>query len=118
MKTRLALAIAAGLLAGVGGTTLPVPAQAEAVDAAAAQRVFRAERCGRCHDPVKEKKGKPLATIAEEHKGDENAVRDMVEFMLSGKEVTMSDGEVDTHAVPKNADPQVLGNIARWILTH
>ncbi|MBI4995712.1 MAG: c-type cytochrome [Rhodocyclales bacterium] len=109
-KSAAFLCIAAGLL-------LSTPALAE-VDADAAKLLFKQNDCTKCHAPEKNKKGPSLKKTAKEYKGKPDAVKKIIEHMTAGKKVKLEDGTEEDHKIIDTKDPQVLQNMAEWILSH
>ena len=87
------------------------PAQA-AVDANAAQALFKSNKCTTCHAPDKTKSGPSLKTIAADNKGKANAQDAVVKQITTGPKLKAG-GE---HMVIGTKDPKELKNLADWIL--
>lgn len=92
------------------------PAQA-AVDAAAAQAVFKDNDCSKCHAVDKAKKGPSLKKIAEKYKGKPDGQAKAIKNFTSGGMVKTSDGKEVEHKVLDSKDPKVQQNLADWILS-
>ena len=103
-KSSLALVSASILLAFASAA----PAYA-AVDADAAQALFKKNKCNTCHATDKTKTGPSLKAIAAELKGNPDKV---VKQMTTGPKLKAG-GE---HAVIGTKDAKELKNLADWIL--
>lgn len=88
-----------------------VPAHA-AVDADAAQALFKKNKCATCHAPDKTKAGPSLKSIAAEYKGKADGQDKVVKQISTGPKLKAG-GE---HAVVDSKDPKELKNLADWIL--
>ena len=88
-----------------------VPAHA-AVDADAAQALFKKNKCGTCHAPDKTKSGPSLKCIAAEHKGKADG-QDKVVKQISAAPKLKAGGE---HPAIDTKDAKELKNLADWIL--
>ena len=109
--TPLKLVSAAALLAAVSLT----PAHA-AVDAAAAQAVFKDNECTKCHAVDKDKKGPSLQKIAAKYKGKAEGETKLIDNFTKGAKVKTSDGKEIDHKVVDTKDAAVHKNLADWIL--
>lgn len=87
------------------------PAQA-AVDASAAQALFKKNKCNTCHAPDKTKTGPSLKSIAADHKGQADAGDKIIKQMTTGPKLKQG-GE---HAIIGTKDGKELKNLADWIL--
>lgn len=87
------------------------PAQA-AVDANAAQALFKSSKCSTCHAPDKTKTGPSLKAIAASQKGKADAQDAIVKQISTGPKLKAG-GE---HAIIGTKDPKELKNLADWIL--
>jgi cytochrome c len=83
-----------------------VPAHA-AVDAAAAQALFKKNGCTACHAPDKTKTGPALKKIAADLKGKADAQDQVIKNITTGP---------NGHKVIDTKDPKELKNLADWIL--
>lgn len=90
------------------------PAHA-AVDAAAAQALFKESKCTTCHAPDKTKTGPSLKSIAAELKGKADAQDKIVKQITTGPK--FKDGSAE-HPKMTAKDPKDIKNLADWILTH
>lgn len=87
------------------------PAHA-AVDADAAQALFKKNSCTKCHAPDKTKAGPSLKAIAADLKGKADAQDKVVKQITTGPKMK----EGGEHAVIGTKDPKELKNLADWIL--
>jgi cytochrome c len=105
------------LVAAAAATFAMLPA-AHALDADAAQSLFKKNNCTRCHAPEKDKKGAALKKIAKKHAGQPDAVDQLVKHVTSGGKVKLSDGTEENHKIIETTDEAELKNLAEWILSH
>ena len=94
-------------------TTLPVHA---AVDADAAQALFKKNDCSKCHSVDKTKKGPSLKSIASKYKGKADGQASVIKNITTGPKVKLDDGSQEDHKVIDTKDPAALKNVADWIL--
>lgn len=113
MKTTISLALAGLLFFSLAGIA---PAQA-AVDAPAAEKLMKSNKCSSCHHATKTKSGPSLKKIAEDFKGKADAEQLIITAITTGPEVEI-DGEKEKHKIIKTTDEAQLKNLAQWILTH
>ncbi|WP_088280062.1 c-type cytochrome [Ideonella sp. A 288] len=111
------LSIALATLLAAAGIATP----SLALDADAAQAVFKKNDCGKCHAPEKDKKGPSLKKIAEKYKGKADGEEKTIKNMVTGTKVKLDDGTEEEHKVikldpAKPADAAALKNLAGWIL--
>jgi len=111
-KSSLTLTGAAALLAF--GALAPAHA---AVDAAAAQALFKDNECTKCHAVDKDKKGPALKKIAEKYKGKAEGESKLIENFTKGAKVKTADGKEIEHKVLDSKDAAVQKNLADWILS-
>lgn len=112
-KTTLNLVSAAALLAFTSLT----PAQA-AVDAAAAQALFKDNECTKCHAVDKEKKGPSLKKISAKYKGKADGQAKLIDNFTKGAKVKTEDGKEVDHKILDSKDVAVQKNLADWILSN
>lgn len=112
-KSTLKLVGAAALLAFTSLT----PAHA-AVDAAAAQALFKENECTKCHAVDKEKKGPSLQKISAKHKGKADGQAKLIDNFTKGAKVKTEDGKEVDHKILDSKDVAVQKNLADWILSH
>ena len=111
-KTTLSVVSASILLAFAS----IAPAQA-AVDADAAQALFKKNDCTKCHSVDKAKKGPALKKIAADLKGKPGAQDKVIKNMTTGPKVKLQDGTEQEHKVIDTKDDKELKNLADWILS-
>ena len=93
-----------------------IPAHA-AVDAAAAQALFKDNDCTKCHAVDKAKKGPSLKEIAEKYKGKADGQEKAIKNFTTGGMVKTSDGKEVEHKVLDSKDLKAQQNLADWILS-
>jgi cytochrome c len=93
------------------------PAHA-AVDAAAAQALFKDNECTKCHAVDKDKKGPSLQKISAKYKGKADAQSKAIENFTKGGKVKTEDGKEIDHKILDSKDVAVQKNLADWILSH
>ena len=91
------------------------PAQA-AVDADAAQALFKKNDCTKCHSVDKTKKGPSLQKIAADLKGKPDAQDKVIKNMTTGPKVKLQDGTEQEHKIIDTKDDKELKNLADYIL--
>lgn len=96
----------------LAGTSIAALAQ---VDGAAAEALMKEQKCSKCHNPTKKKKGPSLQAIAEKYKGDASAESKLLKHITTGPKVKIDDEEED-HDVIGTKDPKQLANLIKWIL--
>lgn len=88
-----------------------------AVDAGAAEALFKKNGCNKCHDVSKTKKGPSLASVAAKFKGKAaEGQADIIKNITTGPKIKFKDGSEDTHKVIETKDQAELKNLADWIL--
>ena len=92
------------------------PAQA-AVDADAAQALFKKNDCTKCHSVDKTKKGPALKKIAANYKGKADGQAKIIKNITTAPKVKLDDGTEEEHKVIDTKDPAALKNLADWILS-
>lgn len=92
------------------------PAQA-AVDADAAQALFKKNDCTKCHSVDKTKKGPSLKKIAAKYKGKADGQASAIKNMTTGPKVKLDDGSEEDHKVIDSKDTAAVKNLADWILS-
>lgn len=85
------------------------------VDEAAAEALFKDNKCNKCHNPTKKKKGPSLKAIAEKYKGDAAAESKLLKHITTGPKVKI-EGEEEEHDILDTKDPKQLKNVVDWIL--
>ena len=92
------------------------PAHA-AVDADAAQALFKKNGCTKCHSVDKTKKGPSLQKISAKYKGKADGQEKIIKNLTTGPKVKLDDGSEEEHKIIDTKDPAALKNIAGWILS-
>ena len=113
MKHMISLTLAGSLFLALAGIQ---PAQA-AVDAPAAEKLMKANKCSSCHHATKTKSGPSLKKMSEDFKGKADAEQLIITAITTGPEIEI-DGEKEKHKKIKTTDEAQLKNLAQWILTH
>ena len=101
--------------ATIAGLCFSLPAFAQ-YDAEAAETMFKENDCHKCHHATKSKKGPPLSKTAAKYKGKADAEAKLIEHMSKGGKVKLEDGTEEDHKVLDTKDPEVIRNVAHWIL--
>jgi cytochrome c len=94
-----------------------IPAHA-AVDAAAAQALFKDNECTKCHAVDKDKKGPSLQKISAKYKGKAEGQGKLIDNFTKGAKVKTEDGKEIDHKILDSKDVAVQKNLADWILSH
>ena len=112
IKSFFSLATASAVLALVSIS----PAQA-AVDADAAQTLFKKNDCTKCHAVDKSKKGPSLLKIAAKYKGKADGEEKVIKNMTTSPKVKLDDGTEEEHKAINTKDQAAIKNLAAWILS-
>ena len=112
IKSFFSLATASAVLALVSIS----PAQA-AVDADAAQTLFKKYDCTKCHAVDKSKKGPSLQKIAAKYKGKADGEEKVIKNMTTSPKVKLDDGTEEEHKAINTKDQAAIKNLAAWILS-
>lgn len=112
IKSFFSLATASAVLALVSVS----PAQA-AVDADAAQTLFKKNDCTKCHAVDKSKKGPSLQKIAAKYKGKADGEEKVIKNMTTSPKVKLDDGTEEEHKAINTKDQAAIKNLAAWILS-
>lgn len=91
-------------------------AGAQAVDAAAADTLLKANKCGKCHSLDKQKDGPSFRKTAGKYKGKADAEATLVKHLTTSPKVKI-DGVEEEHTAIKNAKEAEVRNLVRWILS-
>ena len=91
------------------------PAHA-AVDADAAQALFKKNGCTKCHSVDKTKKGPSLQKISAKYKGKADGQEKIIKNMTTGPKVKLDDGSEEEHKIIDSKDQAAIKNVADWIL--
>lgn len=115
MRSTLHTLVLAGLCST--GLLLSVPAQAQTVDAEAAQALAKKEGCLKCHAVDKKKEAKSLTDISKSLKGKPNAEAKLLHHLTTVEMVKFEDGKEEEHKVLKTKDKAAIKNLTDWILS-
>ncbi len=107
--TKLAVPLAIAALAGFSTHTMA------AVDADAAQALFKKNKCNTCHSPDQAKKGPSLKSIAAKYKPKADGQAAIIKAFTTGPKVKTPDGE-EEHKILDSKDAGAQKNLADWIL--
>ena len=88
-----------------------------AVDADAAQALFKKNDCSKCHSVDKTKKGPSLKSITAKYKGKADGQASVIKNITTGPSIKLDDGSQEVHKVIDTKDAAALKNIADWILS-
>ncbi len=100
MKMKIALAVAGIAVFGLVGN-------ASATDAAAAEAMMKAEKCTKCHDVAKDKKGPSFKTTAAKYKGKADAEATLTKMLTTG---------TADHDPVGSKDAKAIKNLVTFIL--
>lgn len=89
-----------------------------AVDAEAAQALFKKSGCTKCHSTDKEKKGPSLTKTSAKYKGKADGIDKVILNMTTSPKVKLDDGTEEEHKAVKSDDKAAIRNLAEWILSH
>ncbi len=99
-------------LAAIGAS----PADAQSVDAAAAEALAKKSKCLTCHSIDKKKDGPSYKEIASKYKGKADAEQKLFTHLTTNPKVKVDDKE-ETHESLKTKDEGDIRNVVRWILS-
>lgn len=108
--TQIVLPLAIAAVAGFSTQTMA------AVDADAAQALFKKNDCSKCHAVDKSKKGPALKKIAAKYKGKAEGQANIIKNITSGAKVKLDDGSEEEHKIIDTKDQAALKNLADWVL--
>ena len=108
--TQIVLPLAVAALAGFSTQTMA------AVDADAAQALFKKNDCSKCHAVDKSKKGPALKKSAAKYKGKAEGQANIIKNITSGAKVKLDDGSEEEHKIIDTKDQAALKNLADWVL--
>ena len=86
-----------------------------APDAAAAEKMIKADGCTKCHAVDKDKKGPAYQKIAAKYKGKADAEAKLSEFVTKSPKIKM-DGAEEEHKAVASKDAGQVKNLVQWIL--
>ena len=105
------------LALAAAGMAIGMSQPAQAMDAAAAEKLARQEGCLRCHGIDRAKDGPAYKQIAEKNRGKADAEGRLIKHLSSGQKVKFEDGHEEEHKVPKTKDADQIKNLIQWILS-
>jgi cytochrome c len=105
-------AIVAAILA-IGGAVVPVQSAVAAVDAAAAQTIYRLNACASCHAVDRKLIGPSYAEIAAKYKSDPGAAAHLASVVKNGGSGVWGAIPMPSHPRMSDADIQT---VVDWIL--
>lgn len=96
---------------------LMLSTQALAADEAAALALMKKEKCTKCHDVEKKKKGPAYKKLSAKYAGKRAEGEDkMWKNLTSNPKVKLEDGTEEEHKAPKVKDAEIK-NMIEWILS-
>lgn len=120
LEIEMNVRIASLVIASAGLTmalALSAPAAAQAVDAEAAEALFKDNECQKCHHATKAKKGPSLQKIATKYREKGWKEAEAITHMTAGKKVKVDDSTEEDHRILNTKDKNAQANLARWILS-
>jgi cytochrome c len=109
--------LSCGLAVLVSASMAGTAYAATSVDAGAAIRLAKHDHCLTCHGVEKKKEGPSYAFLAGRYEGKPGAEEKLIKHVMSGELVKLSDGHKENHKVIRNAEPEEVRNLVRWILS-
>ena len=97
--------------------TLSMGSAFAAVDADAAQALFKKNDCAKCHSVDKTKSGPSLKKIAAKYLGKPDASDKLVKHITTGPKVKSEDGTEEEHKIIDTKDAAAQRNLVEWILS-
>jgi cytochrome c len=94
-----------------------LPVSAWAVDAAAADKVLRDNKCFKCHTVDRKKDGPAYRDVAAKFRVEADAQARLIHHLTSGEMAKFPDGHEEHHKKVKVDNRADLDNLAAWILT-
>jgi cytochrome c len=94
-----------------------IHASAWSVDADAADRLVKDNKCTKCHDVERKKDAPAYRDIAAKYRGDPEAEKKLAWHVTSGEKVKFADGHEEKHKKVKSDDANAVPNLVGWILT-
>jgi cytochrome c len=105
------------LLAAVSALAFGITsAQAQSVDAGAAEGLLKKSGCMKCHSVSAERVGPSFKKIAEKYKGKAGADAALYKHVTTGPTITV-DGSKERHEVIKSKDEREIENAVAYILS-
>jgi cytochrome c len=93
-----------------------VSAQAQSVDAGAAEALMRKSGCFKCHSISAKKDGPSYKSVAEKYKGKPDAEAKLHTHLTTNPTVKI-DGKEERHESLKTKDDAEIKNVVRFILS-
>ena len=93
-----------------------VSGAARAVDADAADKLLRDNKCFKCHAVDRKKDGPAYRDVAAKFRLEADAQRRLIEHLTSGEMAKFPDGHEEHHKKVKFDKQAELDNLAAWIL--
>ena len=103
----LLIALATALLAGPSWS----------IDAAAAEKLVKDNKCIKCHAIDRKKDGPAYRDVAAKFRAESDAQAKLIHHVTAGEMVKFPDGHQERHKKVKVDDPAELSNLAGWILS-
>jgi cytochrome c len=115
MRLHLCESASRAMLLGTAITAISAPAWS--VDAAAADKVLRDNKCFKCHAVDRKKDGPAYRDVAAKFRLEADAQAKLISHLTSGEMAKFPDGHEEHHKKVKVAEPAELDNLAMWILS-
>ena len=97
--------------------SLAVPwAPAHAVDAEAADKLLRDNKCFKCHAVDRKKDGPAYRDVAAKFRAEPDAQKPLIFHLTSGEMAKFPDGHEEHHKKVKFDNQADLDNLAAWLL--
>jgi cytochrome c len=103
------------LLAGPALVLLAAPVWA--VDADAAERLAKDNKCVKCHAIDRKKDAPAYRDIAAKYRGEADAEAKLMHHVTAGEPVKFADGHQEKHKKVKADDPAEVKNLVGWIMS-
>ncbi len=116
MKSPLNRPPLTSLLTLLAALALPC-ASAHAVDAEAAEKVTKDNKCTKCHAVDRKKDGPAYRDTAAKYRGDPEAEAKVTHHVTAGDMVKFPDGHQERHKKLKAEDTAEVKNLVGWILS-
>lgn len=91
-------------------------AQAQSVDAAAAEALMKKSNCFKCHSVSQKKDGPSFKETAAKYKGKPDAEKALMTHLTTNPKVKV-EGKEEEHDSLKTKNEAEIRNVANWILT-
>lgn len=96
---------------------LATVAPAHALDAGAAQALFKKNDCLKCHAIDKTKKGPSIKSIAAKYKGKPDGMEKGIKNITTVHKVKLEDGTEEEHKMIDTKDEAAIKNLVEWMLS-